>query len=540
MWQILRLRLHLNRIFWSKSSSAQKLVASAFVIVLLGVMFGVGVFAYQSFRFLLLSDGGGIELAFYALSIGLTLLFALFTVASFVSYQSLAFSASDLELFFSLPLKPSQIASEKLVENWLLSGWGIMLLGLPVVVGLGLNVHGGVAYYLTAVVALIILSGLAAMIGSVLAVVMRLWFTLTSKLFTRIFAIIAVFLVIRLIGLIVLPDIALIDSVVSAGLPFTLQSVTRPLVQWLPSYQLSVLVGSTVGVVAPFFGVIKLLFEVAIIGYVGLKIIHHYYLKSWQNGYEVLPEVSLFSATSFFANRRFLWEKREIIQLLRDLRSGGQLAFLAILLAFCLLVLGFTYGVRDVPVQWQAGILALLVGVFGYCLATLALRFIFPTISLESRSIWLVWSSPVNLERLILAKWVVSLGLIMSSAVVLGVLCLIMLPFALPIKLLVCAYLLILAAMIGSIQLGLGLSYPNFHESDPGALSTTGPGLVAVVISLLLVTVSALTVRQDVTRMMNGDYTASILHLILWLGATIILVTGWMKHSYKAAKGYTF
>ncbi len=540
MQQILALRLHLNRLFWTKSSGVQKLVASAFLIVLLAVMFGVGAFAYLSFNFLHISDGGGVELELYALSIGLTLLFALFVVASFVSYQSLAFVATDLELFFSLPLKPSQIAAEKLIENLLISGWGILCLGLPVIIGFGLVEHGGPDYYVVTLLALILIAVLAALIGSALAVVIRLMLAGLPKLFIRVLSFAVFLVVIRLVGLIVLPDIARIDSVISNDLPFTLQSVTRPLVQWLPSYQLASLVGSTVGIATDYTNLLKLVFIFVAVCGGGWWLIDKYYLKSWQSAYEVTPEVSLISATSFFANRRMLWEKREIIQLLRDLRSGGQLAFMAILLAFCLLVLGFTYRAHDVPVQWQAGILALLVGIFGYCLATLSLRFIFPSISLESRSIWLAWSCPVSVERLILAKWVVSLGLIITCASVLGILCLIMLPFALPIKLLVFAYLLILAGMIGSIQLGLGLSYPNFHESDPGALSTTGPGLVAVVISLLLVTVSALTVRQDAARMLDGDYTSAILHIILWSGATIILITGWIKHSYKAAKGYEF
>lgn len=540
MYHILHLRLHLNRLFLQKSNAVQKTVFFSFFLILSGVVFGIGTFSYHSFRFLYTTDGGGLELVLYALSIGLALLLMLFVLGSFVTYISLAYSAQDLSFFFSLPVHPRQIALEKLAENMLISGWAVVLLGMPLMVGLGLVLHAGMGFYVVALIMLALLCVVSASLGSALAAFCYRFLALWPRWSVCLLSVVAVYASARLLAFVALPDISRIDSVISSGAPFALNTVTRPLTHSLPSYEMSLLVGSTLGRSIEIASVWWLVFGVSLVVLLSVFVIDRLYVKGWQEAQSFHSETSVISATTLFANGQYVWEKREFLQLWRDLRTGGQLGFVGVLGILCFLVLGFVHSFHDVPREWQGFIVASLLSIFGYVLATFALRFVFPSMSLESKSSWFAWSSPVALERLIQAKWVVNISLMVLVALVLALLSAALLPYGGSERALVVTHIFLLAVMIGAIHLGLGLTYPNFHESDPGSLSTTGPGLAAVVLSLGLVALDAFVISRDASAMENGTMVPALLHLILWAGATVVLTTGWMRRSYEAAKTYTF
>jgi hypothetical protein len=123
----------------------------------------------------------------------------------------------------------------------------------------------------------------------------------------------------------------------------------------------------------------------------------------------------------------------------------------------------------------------------GYFLTAFGLRFIFPSMSLEGRSAWVLFSSPVSAFRLLLAKlglFVTLLGLTVLPISLAGSLRLVRDP-ALAATL--AALLGMLVVTTATLLLAFGTAWPNFREANPEALSTSGSGLAGTVVCLVYV-----------------------------------------------------
>ena len=149
----------------------------------------------------------------------------------------------------------------------------------------------------------------------------------------------------------------------------------------------------------------------------------------------------------------------------------------------------------------------------GYFLTAFGLRFVFPSVSLEGRAAWLLLSSPVSLVRLFLAKLALYVALL-SVAVV---------PIALagtlrlvgdPVLVATTAALLLMqVATTVTLLLAAGAAWPNFRESNPEALSTSGGGLVVTIVCLVYVAFVGWLARGAALGSAAGDGVGP------WLGA---------------------
>jgi|GEM_PF-6511916 len=540
MWQLLALRFHLSRLFLRHSSSVQRLVIAVFVIILLSIALLIGIFAFNSFTFLHNTVGGS-ELMVYALFIGLTLLFSLFCLSSIATTSALAYYAYDLPFFFSLPLSPALIVREKMVENVLLSGWGVLFLGTPILISFGIVAGAGILYYLVALLVLKVLAVLAVLVGSSITIVGFRVLGRLPKAVTRAIYILLAIALLKGLQLILLPDLAHIEEVVTSGQALSITNLSSSLSHWLPSYPLALLIGGTIGLPVPLYPVVALIAGVLVMLLVFALLATRWYFSGWQLAQQYHSTPGLYRATAWFNRPRYLLEKREVVQLWREVRSAGQLVFVGIILSLYFLVLAFVRHAPGLPDIWQAFVLASLVGVAGYCLATFALRFLFPSMSLEGGASWMVWASPVSLKEIMGAKWRVGLVFMLLAALALGIPTVVALPYALMVKLLMLAHIVLLGLIIGVVQLGIGLAYPNFHESDPGTLSTTGPGLSVVVASLLIVALDSITLRSSLLGIINGGRWGTSIMIIIFLILLALCLYRWLwTKSYAKAQYYSF
>src|ERR671937_2889021 len=114
---------------------------------------------------------------------------------------------------------------------------------------------------------------------------------------------------------------------------------------------------------------------------------------------------------------------KEIRLFFRDTTQWSQLILLGVL------VIVYVFNIKFLPLRGE-GITFFLVNVVpflnlalaGFVLASIAARFIFPSVSLEGRTLWLLRSSPMSMRDLLWSKfWVGTLPLLLLALAIVGV-----------------------------------------------------------------------------------------------------------------------
>ncbi|MBI5883320.1 MAG: hypothetical protein HZB91_09480 [Elusimicrobia bacterium] len=176
------------------------------------------------------------------------------------------------------------------------------------------------------------------------------------------------------------------------------------------------------------------------------------------------------------------WRERKCF--FRDVKHWSQI----------LLILGlifvYIYSVKRLPLDNQdlrSAISFLNVGVAGFVIAALGLRFTFPAISLEGRSWWVVRSSPVSLPGLMRQKYLFSAIPMTLVALALGVMTNILLeadPFT---SLLSLSTLLVMTWAIVAMGIGYGALFPMFNVENIHQIESSLGGFVYMTSSLAYV-----------------------------------------------------
>ncbi len=174
----------------------------------------------------------------------------------------------------------------------------------------------------------------------------------------------------------------------------------------------------------------------------------------------------------------------------RDFSQWGQFLLLMALVAL------YVVQVRDITLPDQAYRIRSIVSFFnilllGFVQATLALRYAFPSMSLEGTAFWAVCKSPVGISRYFLGKyachflWILAIGeimtLILNQVLHLGQ----------PFSGIAMAIVAILSLGFTSCTVGLGAVYPRFDAASAADVSSSAGALVSMVLTLSYLAFSA-------------------------------------------------
>src|SRR5262249_42700181 len=172
----------------------------------------------------------------------------------------------------------------------------------------------------------------------------------------------------------------------------------------------------------------------------------------------------------------------------RDTTQWSQLILLAVLLivyVFNIRVLPLYTGER-VPYLLVTLVVFLNQGLAGFVLAAIAARFIFPSVSLEGRQLWLLKSSPLDLRAMLWSKYWVGTGPLLVVALAITVITNDILrasPFMMFLSVLTIACFTMAA---GALALSLGVLYPQFETENAAQIPTSFGGLVFMMSAILL------------------------------------------------------
>ncbi len=196
------------------------------------------------------------------------------------------------------------------------------------------------------------------------------------------------------------------------------------------------------------------------------------------------------------------------------LRDTAQWSQLFILLAIIVIYL-YNFSVlpldkSPIPTRQLQNILSFLnLGLAGFVITAVAVRFAFPAISLEGESFWIIKSSPVGLRGLIRCKFWMNCILLAVLAEVLIICSNWLLGVDRVMMLLSAVTVLLMTFGITSLGIGIGAAFPRFRYENIAQIPTGFGGLVymmlAMLFCVLIVMVEALPLHMYLNAVAAGQ-----------------------------------
>jgi ABC-2 type transport system permease protein len=176
---------------------------------------------------------------------------------------------------------------------------------------------------------------------------------------------------------------------------------------------------------------------------------------------------------------------KELRVFFRDTTQWSQLILLTVL------VVVYVFNVKFLPLRGE-GVSFLLVNVIpflnlalaGFVLASIAARFIYPGVSLEGRTLWLLRSSPMRPQDLLWAKfWVGALPLLVMALGIVGVTdaLLQVSPFMFTVSVFSITFM---TFAIAGLAVGVGTLFPQFEAENAAQIPTSFGGLLFMMASV--------------------------------------------------------
>lgn len=419
-------------------------------------------------------------------------------LSNVITALSSFFLAKDLDLLAASPVHSIGFYLAKLVETMLHSSWMVVLLAVPLFAAYGIVYHGGPLWPVVVLGAFIPFLVVPAVVGSTLTLLLvNLIPARRAKELLSLIAIGAIG------GLALLLRMAQPERLVRpegfrslADFVAMLQAPTNPL---LPSEWAMRMLMNWLLHVADARPVVELWVTAGVLLAVGGVLFRWRYRHAFSKAQEGAPAPASgrrWAAALGALLSRLPTDRREFILkdarlFFRDPTQWSQLILLGVLIVvylFNIQALPLFSGER-VPATVVTLVVFLNLGLAGFVLAAIAARFLFPSVSLEGRQMWLLRSSPLDLRSMLWSKyWIGTVPLLILAVLITTITNVILRSSAFMIFASeVTMVLFTLAA--SALALSFGTFYPRFDTENAAQIPTSFGGLVYMMTSVLLLAV---------------------------------------------------
>ena len=421
---------------------------------------------------------------------------SLLLLSNVITALSSFFLAKDLDMLVSAPVDWLRLYGAKLLETVIASSWMVLLVSVPMFSAYGLVYDGGYGFPLLVIAMMLPLFIIPAVVGS--AVTLTLVNVFPARRTRDILSVIAVLTAggIVLLFRLIRPERlarpegfrSLIDFIA------VLRTPTSPLLpsEWVQKATMGFLNGE------PDWLSLYLLWSTAAAVFVLGALLHRWlYLDGFSKAQEsaqkfvkgggVMTKIGDLVLSPFGTLKRELVLK-ELRLFFRDTTQWSQLILLAVL------VVVYVFNIKYLPLKGE-GITFFLVNVVpflnlvlaGFVLASIAARFIFPGVSLEGRTLWLLRSSPMQVRDLLWAKfWVGTTPLLVLALAIVGVT-----DYMLEVSdfmfFVSVASITLLTFALSGLAIGFGTMFPQFETENAAQIPTSFGGLLYMMASVVVI-----------------------------------------------------
>ncbi|MBN2225693.1 MAG: hypothetical protein JW765_13570 [Deltaproteobacteria bacterium] len=459
-------------------------------------------------------------------------LFSVLVFSNIIASLSALYLSRDLDLLISSPIPRTRLFAAKFAQSTVNSSYMVVIFGLPIYFALGRAFGAGAGFYAGTVFLLIPFILIPAATGTLLTMLLLRFFpakrthqvlTVLSMVFAG--GIIFFFRYLR-------PE-SLYEDITTLSQPvflMALEELRVPKYPFLPSTWFSHLINSMVGQESGVFVQNLLLLIAGAVLSVGaaIAVSRFVYFPGFSKSSESRDRarthrVGGFTLVdrifSFVDPRRRAVLVKDIKTLFRDPTQWSQLFLLAALIVM------YLFSIKSIPAttDFLKDITAFLnLGLTGFVVAALAVRFIFPTTSIEGQAYWIVFTSPLSIREFLWGKFfiylvpVILLGefLIVASNILLGVE-----PFMMVLS---TVTVFLFALSLTALGVGLGAVYPRFFYENVAQIAAGFGGIIYMIIGLIYIGLSIVIEARPVyvyfrEQMVPGtyEYTSFIVSTLL-------------------------
>ena len=456
-------------------------------------------------------------------------------LSNVITALSSFFLAKDLDMLVAAPVDWLRLYGAKLLETVIASSWMVLIVSIPMFSAYGFVYDGGYLFPILVVSLMLPLFVIPAVVGS--AVTLTLVNVFPARRTRDILSVIAVLTAggIVLLFRLIRPEQLARPEGFRSLMDFisVLRTPTSPLLpsEWVQKATMGFLTGE------PDWLALYLLWTTAAAAAVLGALLHRWlYLTGFSKAQESSQRFVKGNGLMARAGRTLLAPfgtlRRELVMkelrlFFRDTTQWSQLILLAVL------VVVYVFNIKYLPLRGE-GITFFLVNVVpflnlvlaGFVLASIAARFIFPGVSLEGRTLWLLRSSPMEVRDLLWAKfWVGTTPLLILALAIVGVT-----DYMLQVSdfmfFVSVASITLLTFALSGLAIGFGTMFPQFETENAAQIPTSFGGLLYMMASVVLIgSVIVLEARPVYSYLSAKAYgtTADPRELVVGFGLAALL-----------------
>ncbi len=454
-----------------------------------GVIFGV---LYRLLAYFRGVQEIGPLLAGKLLGLMLISFFSILLLSNVITALSSFFLARDLDLLVSGPVDWLRLYGAKLLETVIASSWMVALMAIPMFAAYGTVYHGGWLFAPLAVLTFVPFLIVPSVVGSAITLILvNVFPARRTRDILSVIAIASASAIVLLFRLVRPERLARPEGFRSlVDFVSVLRTPTSPFLpsEWVSRTLMGELDGNT-----DWLAFYLLWTTAAAFVVIGAVLHRGLYLNGFSKSQESAQRWAKTGYFTKFANsvlsplgvlRREMVLK-ELRVFFRDTTQWSQLILLAVL------VVVYVFNIKFLPLRGE-GVTFFLQNIVpflnlvlaGFVLASIAARFIFPGVSLEGRTLWLLRSSPMRMQDLLWAKfWVGTLPLLILALIIVGVT---------DYLLQVTEFLFIVSTVtitlmtfaVSGLAIGFGTLFPQFETENAAQIPTSFGGLLFMMASV--------------------------------------------------------
>ncbi|MGZ8711224.1 MAG: putative ABC transporter permease subunit, partial [Thermoanaerobaculia bacterium] len=471
--------------------NAATLVRTAIVVVVVA-LFLVGDYALFARLFRAIA-GVESETPIFALGLLRNLLGLVFLVASVTLFSSSMaaaiasfFTDLDLDIYHAGPRTKLRIAVARWLKTLMQSATVVCVFLVPLVIAFGRQYDKPLSFYAVVLANLVLLLTIPVTLASVVILLLVRWFPV-RRVYQIVASIAALVLTLVVIAFRMSRPERFFAELSTVDVAEVLRAIELPSMSVYPSTALAELMTkSGMPWLAPRIGLTALL---AFAGFVMLS--RAWYFRAFVRARESMAPTAIgASSATRILDRIFARADpplramigKEVRTIGRDVAQWSQIFLMGALLFI------YLYNIRMLPLGGDAR--ATLVayanlGMSGFVIAAICLRFAYPSVSAEGKAFWIIQSAPISYRDFLIVKVAVYAAPLTLLSILLTAVANFILDANAVVWTFTLAGALLLAVTLVSLGVGLGALAPNFNAENPlqVGLSLGGFGYMAVALA---------------------------------------------------------
>jgi ABC-2 type transport system permease protein len=469
--------------------------------------------------------------------------------SNLVTAFSSFFLSDDLQLLNSSPVQPRHFFFARFFETCFHASWMIVIFGLPFLLAYGHTFNASYIYYLQLGVVFLPFVLIPAAIAILVALMLATIFPARRLRDMIFFLFVLGFAVIYLYLRILEPERFLDPERFAEAIEF-LGMLRDPTSPFLPS-------DWAVASLFPLLSPNRLPIDTAYLPLTALYltaaslIFITYWFYEWLY-HEAFSRAQTGKKARYHGNWLLQWlihiaswpfQRSTQIMLAKEfrsfLRNPGQWAQL-LLLGALVIVYIFNFSslrklsslnVHGIPAMFaEMGLYLFNLILLGFVISAVAVRFAYPSVSLEGRCFWLIRQSPLSMRRFLISKfWSVFIPLALLAEII-AIATNLFIRSSLTHTLLASLTVLLMTFGITGMGVGLGAIYPRFDLDNPSKIATGFGGVLYMICSMVwiaaLIGIEIIPLRYVMLSQI-GNTAMPLMHIahIAIFGAFALLLT---------------